>query len=126
PVADEQWGASGDAVDGVGAGYLHEGSVRELRHAGIRAGCGAVDVVVVDVEGDTAPGLVVSAVVLMDSLMVCPIGGRYRRIAGGLLAVPVGDPDVVRFGEAAAVLRDQVNDSGASAAVHAGQIAVGV
>ena len=96
------------------------------RDAPRRVGRRAVDEVVVDVDRDLAVGLVVAALVLVQALVVRPVGRRDVGARDRLLVVPLGKPDVVGLEEGRAVLRDQVGDAGAGAAVDARQVALGV
>src|SRR5581483_9763593 len=73
-----------------------------------------------------AVGVVVTARVLMEALMVGPVGGGDVGTGGALLAVPFGVPDLVGLGVAAAVLVDQIGDAGVRAAVDARRVAMGV
>ena len=67
-----------------------------------------------------------AAAVLMQSLVVGPVGRRDVAARGRLLVVPLGKPDVVGLGIRRAVLRDQVGDARARAAVDAREVALRV
>ncbi len=88
-------------------------------------GRGDVQVIGVDVDGRAAPGLVVVALVLLDPLVVRPVGVGDHRVGHGGDAVPAGEPDIVGPGlEGGAVVdADQVADPGADARVDARQVA---
>ena len=106
---------------GAGGGSVGGGSGRVTR-----AGGGAIEVVTVNVDRDPAVGGIDATAVLVQALMIAPVPAGDVGAAGGLLAVPVGKPDVVRLCVAGAVLVDQVADARGGAAVDAGQVSVGV
>ena len=58
--------------------------------------------------------------------MVGPVGARNRRADGVLLAIPLGDPDVVGLHEPGAVGGHEVGDARVRAAVDARCVAVGM
>ena len=88
-----------------------------------RAGYGAVDIVVVDVDRVAAVGLVVRAAVLADPLVVAPVAVRDVRVVGRPPPVPVRDPDVIRLPVGGPVAAPEVDDARARAAVDARDIA---
>src|SRR5262249_7905646 len=96
----------------------------------LRAGHCAVVVVGVDVDRGAAPGLVVTALALVEPPVLVPGGvGHPLRVAvhGVAAVVPGGDPDVVHtgvFGVADGV--GLVGDTGGSTAVLAGDVALRV
>src|SRR6201999_242919 len=92
---------------------------------GQRAGAegGAVEVVVVDVDGDATVSLVVAAAVLVEALVLGPEVAGDVGVDGVLAAVPVGDPDRVRFGGTAAGGVGEVGNPGTAAAVDGGDVA---
>ena len=110
----------------AGGGFTEErrrgGRAGDRRRAG-RADDGGVDVARVDVDRRAVPGLVVRTAVLMDPLVVRPERVRDVRVAEhALVAVPVGDPDVVGRG-ARRSERLQVANRRARAAVDAREVA---
>ncbi len=92
PVVHQQRRTAGDLVELRLAAHLHVRAVREQGAAGRGAG---VDVVTVDVDRHTAVGGVVSALVLVQALVVDPLRARDVIAVGVLLAVPLGVPDLV-------------------------------
>ncbi len=82
-----------------------------------------VDVVAVDVDRDSAPRLLVAALVLVDTLVVRPDAVAHVRVTEDAFdAVPVRDPD--RVGRRGAE-RGNITNGGGGAAVDAGDEPVG-
>src|SRR6185437_14017375 len=89
-------------------------------------GGGGVEVVAVDVDLGAAVGLVVRAHVPVQALVRGPLGGGDVGVGGGLLVVPVGDPQLVGLDVAGAELRHEIGDPGRVAGVDARHVAAGV